>query len=165
MSARLMEIVSLVSFLIALVSICLNIVQFFRKRYLKLEFSAFLSASYVTDFMIARSCARMRKRYDEEYSAEKLQHYFWVEIQTITGLVDASRASAVSVAEAYLGFVPKFRHPAFPHETPDDATLLGHSPEKARFVLAKIDEYLHERLPEELSAKGRFDSTEGTKNE
>jgi hypothetical protein len=148
MTLTLMDKISLVSFLIALISICLNIVQFFRKRYLKQEFQAYLNGSYVIDFMIARSCSRMRKRYAEKYSAEDLLHHFWCETQSITGFADAARANAVSVAEAHLGFSPKFRHPAFPGETPDDAIALGQSPEKTRFVLTKIDEYLHESLRE-----------------
>jgi|GEM_PF-6831968 len=161
MTARLMEIISLVSFLIALISICINIVQYYRKRYLKQEFRAYLNGSYVIDFMIARGCSRMRKRYDEKYATEDLLHHFWCEIQSITGFADAARANAVSVAEAHLGFVPKFQHPAFPSEAPDDAIALGQSPEKTRFVLGKIDEYLHESLKEETQSRGRSDASEG----
>jgi hypothetical protein len=140
MAITLMDAITIISFFIAVASVCVNVIQYYRHQSLRQEFKAYLSSSYNSDYMIARNCARMRKRYAEKYSDEQLLHYFWRELQTITGIVDAARGAAVFTARNQLGFTPIFLLPNRPNAVPELAEELGHSLE-TRGLPAKIDEY------------------------
>jgi hypothetical protein len=136
----LMDGIAIVSFLIAIASICVNMIQFYRGKSSRAEFEAYVRSSYNADHLIARNCARMRWRFAQKYPADELLHHFWCELQAITGTVDAARSAAVFAARVHMGFTPSFMDPALPNEAPDMAGILGHPSEK-RGLPPNIDDY------------------------
>jgi hypothetical protein len=158
MDKTLLDLLALVSSLIAIISVCTNIIQYYRRKSLMKEFEAYVSASYDAEHMIARSCARMRERYAKKRPADELIHHFWCEIHNITGVTDAARSNAVRVAKTHLRFTPLYLHPAEPDQVPDKKTLYGEPPETR--YLENVDEYLKPQISKTETTGNSLSPTE-----
>lgn len=121
---------TIVSSIVAIISVCANIVQYYQRKSQHSRLRSFAQGTFVDHFLIARACARLRKAELNAPTPENLNNMFWREIQYINGISDSSRTNIIAVSEEQLGFTPSFRHPAYPElKEVDEAVKMGVMPE------------------------------------
>lgn len=125
-------ILTIVASVLTIILFAANIIQFKEHRSLLKRLRSFAQGTFMDHYMIARSCARLRDRNNEETNEKEQINLFWKEMQYINGIADSARNNIISVSEEQLDFTPEFRHPAFPEKRNFEAEIkLGKTPEEA----------------------------------
>jgi hypothetical protein len=120
--------IALIASILTIISVTINIIQYYRKRQETKSLRAQVQGSYNSHFLIARACTRSRDR--KVNNEQERLAYLLQDMDYIRGISDSARTSIIAFSREHLGFEPFYEHPAQPGVRQPKEVIFGLPPDK-----------------------------------
>jgi hypothetical protein len=115
---------------VTVVSICVNVIQYLRKRDDRKSLRSHMQAEYNLHYTTARAATRVRDILaNSSLPCEDTLNAVSNEVSVIRGVTDAARSSIIAYSREHLKYTPFYEHPAFPEAEVPDEVRLGEAPD------------------------------------
>lgn len=124
------EWVAIIASILTIVSVCINIIQWDRRRSELKSLRSQAQASYNFHYITARACTQARHAKGE--TTEERLNNILCELKSISGVSDTARNNIIAFSREHLNFLPFYEHPAYPGKDQPDEVKMGVPPEEIK---------------------------------